>query len=153
MALPLALALAQPALSSAQRVEAATPKVSAPIIPPAIVATYRNDGQRTGINMTETAFLTTGANALSMKTFGKIYSRPVDGAIYTQPLYVPNVPFPNVEDLATNTPKSGLYNAVFVCTSHNSIYAFDAGGSAKLKDGSSTNKNIRVSPLWKVNYN
>ncbi len=49
-------------------------------------------------------------------SFGKLFTDPVDGIIVGHPLYLPNV----------NIPGQGLHNVVYVCTMHDSVYAFDA---------------------------
>ena len=48
-------------------------------------------------------------------TFGLQFSDPVDGAVYTQPLYVANL-----------TIGGSTHNVVLVGTEHDSVYAFDA---------------------------
>jgi hypothetical protein len=77
------------------------------------VLTGQYDDARSGVNLHETKL-----NRSNVKTgaFGKRFSRDVDGYIYAQPLYVPNVAIPG----------AGTHNVVFVATMHNSIYAFDA---------------------------
>ncbi len=81
---------------------------------------------RLGAN-NEEPFLNT--TSVTTTTFGKLYTRPVDGQIYAQPLYVSNV----------NIPGQGIHNVVYVATQHNSVYAFDADDP-----NAST-------PLWMVN--
>jgi len=76
------------------------------------VYTYHNDVARTGQNLQEYA-LTPGT--VSSTTFGKLWSCPVDGDIYAEPLYVAN--------LSIGT---GVHNVVIVATEHDSVYAFDA---------------------------
>ncbi len=78
------------------------------------VATYHNDVSRDGVNSQEYAL--TPSNVTS--TFGKLFSCPVDGAIYAQPLWVPNFTIGGVQ-----------HNVIFVATQHDSLYAFDADTS------------------------
>ncbi len=52
------------------------------------VLTFHNDPASTGQNLQETAL-----NLMTVKsgTFGKLFTVPVDGQIYAQPLYVPAI--------------------------------------------------------------
>lgn len=95
----------------------------------ATVATYHNDKGRTGNNLLETMLTLNNVNPTQ---FGKLFSQFVDGFIYSQPLYVPNV---NVAGL-------GTHNVVFVATMNDSVYAFDADGH--------TGSNAQ--PLWKASF-
>jgi hypothetical protein len=76
------------------------------------VTTYHNNLSRDGANTQEYALTT--AN-VSTSSFGKLFACPVDGAIYAQPLWLANL-----------TINGGTHNVVFVATTHDSVYAFDA---------------------------
>jgi hypothetical protein len=93
--------------------------------PPGIVPilTYHGDASRTGSNTSETLLNTANVHS---STFGKKYVFPVDGQIYAQPLYVPNL-----------TIGGTTRNVVYVATENDSVYAFDADGR-------------QTTPLWKV---
>lgn len=96
---------------------------------PALVAqvsvlTQHNDNSRTGQNLQETVLTTSTVNAAN---FGMLFSLPVTGNIFAQPLYVPAL-----------TISGGTHNVVYVATAANNVYAFDAD------NGSAT-------PLWASN--
>jgi hypothetical protein len=76
------------------------------------VYTYHNDLGRTGVNDREYALTTVNVNTNS---FGKLFSCFLDGAVYTQALWVANLKV-----------HGSAHNAVFVGTEHDSLYAFDA---------------------------
>jgi hypothetical protein len=54
----------------------------------AAVLTYHNDNLRTGQNVHESILKTANVDST---TFGKLFSLPVDGPIFAQPLYMPGV--------------------------------------------------------------
>jgi len=83
------------------------------------ILTYHYNNTRTGTNASET--ILTPAN-VNVSHFGKLFSRPVNGGIYAQPLYVPNL----------SIPGHGTHNVVYVATQHNWLYAFDADNGATL---------------------
>jgi putative pyrroloquinoline-quinone-binding quinoprotein len=82
------------------------------------VTTQHNDNRRTGQTLHETVLNTSNVN---VNTFGKLFSRTVDGQIYAQPLYVPALVINNVS-----------HNVVYVATENNSVYAFDADSASGL---------------------
>jgi len=76
------------------------------------IVTYHNNEARDGTNIREYALTPSTVNTTS---FGKLFSCPVDGAAYTQPLWVPSLNF-----------NGQTRNAIFAATQHDSAYAFDA---------------------------
>ena len=91
------------------------------------VVTVNYDLNRTNANLSETLLAPSNVNA---RQFGKVFSFPVDGQVYAQPLYVHGLRFAS----------GAVHNVVFVATMHNSVYAFDADGGNGL------------APLWQVNF-
>ena len=91
------------------------------------VATYHNDNARTGQYLNE--ILLAPAN-MKAGMFGKRRVLTVDGAVYAQPLYLSRVKIAG----------TGFHNVLFVATSHDSLYAFDADDDS----GSSL--------LWQVSF-
>lgn len=76
------------------------------------VFTYHNNLNRDGTNTQEYAL---GSSTVRSTTFGKLFSCPVDGAVYAQPLWVPGVSIGGV-----------LHNVIYVATQHDTVFAFDA---------------------------
>jgi hypothetical protein len=89
------------------------------------VLTQHNDVGRTGQNPNETILTT--AN-VSSTTFGKLWSYSVDGQMYSQPLYVPNVSI-----------AGGTHNVIYIETQNDSLYALDADG-------------LQSTPLFQVSF-
>ena len=88
------------------------------------VLTYHNNLSRDGTNTHEFALTPSNVNT---STFGKLFSCQADGAIYAQPLWVPNL-----------TVAGASHNVIIVATQHESLYAFDADATP-------------CTTLWRVN--
>jgi PQQ-like domain len=73
------------------------------------------DDFRTGANLHESIL---NVSNVKLETFGRIFSYPVDGAVFGQPLVASGV----------RIPDRGLHDVVYVTTANNSVYAFDAHG-------------------------
>jgi hypothetical protein len=78
--------------------------------------TWRNDNSRSGVNNRELAL---APGTVNSSAFGKLFSCPLDGYAYAQPIYVPNLMIPG----------SGTHNVIFVATEKDSVFAFDADAS------------------------
>ena len=89
------------------------------------IATAQVDAARTGANSSEIYLTTSNVN---VTRFGKLFARSVDGAIYVQPLYLQGV-----------TLSTTVTNVVYVATSHDNVYAFDADSPSA------------AMPIWSVN--
>ena len=88
------------------------------------VYTFHDNLRRDGANTHES--MLTATNVKTEK-FGKLFSCPVDGVVYAQPLWVPTL---NIDGSA--------HNVVFAVTQHDTAFAFDADSSP-------------CSQLWRVN--
>ena len=89
------------------------------------ILTNRYDQQRSGANLKETKL--TAAN-VSVNQFGKLYSYPVEGAVYAQPLYVTGI-----------TVQGSVRNVLYVATMNDKVYAFDADSASP-------------TPLWTTDF-
>jgi hypothetical protein len=81
------------------------------------VATSQYDNQRTGATSAETTLTPRNVNSAR---FGTLMAVPVDGDVFAQPLYLPNL----------EVPGKGRHDVVFVASEHDSVYAIDATGAA-----------------------
>jgi hypothetical protein len=91
---------------------------------PISVLTNRYDNVRNGANLSETILT---AASVGGGAFGLVFSRPVDGQVYAQPLYMPGLVI-----------GGATHNVVFVATEHDTVYAFDADDA------------VASNPLWSV---
>ncbi|MGD0777517.1 MAG: hypothetical protein ABSC05_32385 [Candidatus Solibacter sp.] len=89
------------------------------------ILTANGDNNRDNANLQETQL---SPATVSSSTFGELGVLPVDGQVYSQPLYVSGLAI-----------SGGRRNVVYVTTMHNSVYAFDADAMSP------------VSILWQVN--
>src|SRR5271170_3481231 len=103
------------------------------------VLTAHNDIARTGQNLNETILTPSNVNYTQ---FGKLFSQPVTGAVFAQPLYVSQVAIPGkgTHNVIYVAPASGDVNGAEEGTVGDMVYAFDAD----------TNGGINANPLWQV---
>jgi uncharacterized repeat protein (TIGR03806 family) len=100
------------------RVDGSPADAATPVLPKIAVLTQRYGNARLGWNDKEALL---GPDVVGSPRFGKLFSRPVKGQIYAQPLVVPDV------DLGSR----GRHDVVFVATQANRVYAFDASDPAQ----------------------
>ena len=110
-------ALAHAASVAADRYAAAAPADTA-------VTTFKNDVERDGDFSNETILNESNVNETQ---FGKRVQYSVDGQVYAEPLFMPNL-----------TINGAAHNVVFVATENDSVYAFDADATSA------------IAPLWHV---
>ena len=89
------------------------------------VYTHHNDNARTGQNLKEYGLTPA---SVTPSSFGRLFSCPVDGYVYAEPLWVANL---NVGGI--------IRNVVFIATEHDSVYAFDADSPSCVR-------------LWQMNF-
>jgi hypothetical protein len=94
------------------------PLWSAPSGSRADMLTFHGDAARTGWNANERALTPTSVRS---RGFGRLWSAPVDGAIYAEPLVA--------GDIAVRGIKR---TAVYIVTERDLIYAFDAADGSRL---------------------
>jgi hypothetical protein len=93
------------------------------------VTTWHYDNGRSGANPNETILTPQNVNKTQ---FGKLFTRPVDGSVIGQALYLP----------AITIPGAGVHNVAYAATMNDSVYAFDADSAAG-KD---------AKPLWHTSF-
>src|SRR4029078_12920745 len=79
-------------------------------------APHRYAPARGGANLSETVL---GPATVNASSFGKLYFYPVDGSVYSQPLYVPRL-----------TIGGTMHNVLCVATMNDKVYAFDADSTS-----------------------
>ena len=82
------------------------------------VTTYQYDNNRSGMNAQETILTPSNVND---QQFGKLNTFSVQGYVYAQPLYVPNLDINGTS-----------HNVLFVATEHDQVYAFDVNSGQQL---------------------
>lgn len=86
------------------------------------VLTYQYDNASSGVNTNESSLSPGNVNATQ---FGKLFSTPVDGLVYSQPLLATGVSI-------TTGAFQGAHDVLFVSTEHDSLYAIDANNGQVL---------------------
>ncbi len=99
------------------------------------ITTWRRDG----LNANEVTLTPSNVNS---GTFGELFSYPVTGQVYAQPLYVSNLAIPG----------KGTHNVVFVVTQNNDVYAFDANSNAGVSAGLLWHVNLGLAATMPNNF-
>jgi hypothetical protein len=102
--------------------------------------TYHFDNLRTGWNPYETTLTTSN---VSPSTFGPLFTLPIDGTAYAQPLIVNGLLMPD----------GLLHNVLYVCTENDTVYAFDADTGALLWQRSLVDPMNGITAVTKVESN
>jgi uncharacterized repeat protein (TIGR03806 family) len=100
--------------------------------------TFHYDNARQGQNTNE--FILTPANVNSAN-FGKLFTYSLDGYMYAEPVYIPNVVI-----------NGQSHNVVFAATENNSVYAFDADSNAGANGGLLWQTNLGIAEVSINNY-
>lgn len=82
------------------------------------VTTYQYDNSRSGSNTHETTLTPSNVN---VSQFGRLTAFAVQGYVYAQPLYLPNLVIGGT-----------AHNVLFVATEHDQVYAFDVNTRQQL---------------------
>ncbi|HVT91054.1 MAG TPA: PQQ-binding-like beta-propeller repeat protein [Tepidisphaeraceae bacterium] len=101
------------------------------------VTTYHNDLSRTGANLQETILTTSNVRA---SKFGKKHSLQVDGQIYAQPLYVPNLVF-------QKNGRPVRRNMTYVATQNDTVYAYDADRGSLMWTAALLKRSVGETPV------
>ena len=118
----------------------AIPSQSFTTLPMNIMAsalTYHYDNTRQGQNTNE--FILSPAN-VNVSTFGKLFTYSLDGYMYAEPVYMPNVVI-----------SGQAHNVVIASTENNSVYAFDAD-NAGVGGGLLWQTNLGIAEISINNY-
>jgi hypothetical protein len=103
------------------------------------VLTWHVDLARDGLNSNE---VTLTPSNVGSGTFGELFSYPVQGQVYAQPLYVSNLAIPG----------KGTHNVIFVVTQNNDVYAFDANSNAGASAGVLWHANMGLAAAMPNNF-
>ena len=109
-----------------------------PIVTLSSALTYHYDNTRQGQNTNE--FILTPGN-VNVNSFGKLFSYSLDGYMYAEPVYIPNVVI-----------NGQAHNVVFAATENNSVYAFDADSNAGANSGLLWQTNLGIAEISINNY-
>jgi len=88
------------------------------------VLSFHGDIASTGVNPNET--ILTPAN-VNTDSFGKLFTTPLDGQVYAEPLVVTSL---TIDQGPNKIGETGVHDVVFVATEHDSLYAIDADADA-----------------------